>query len=137
APCRIAPAGCTGRQGASYDGRDSASPAHGCRHPDRHRARSEAILALPRGVDSALVQRANRDARLHRAQPRVLCAAGGQVVGFDALSGTGSTRELEHMWVAPEHPGVGIGAALFERAVETARAEGAPELRIASDPNAR
>jgi len=62
---------------------------------------------------------------------------GGQVVGFDALSGTGSTRELEHMWVAPEHPGVGIGAALFEHAVETARAEGAPELRIASDPNAR
>ena len=53
---------------------------------------------------------------------RVCCAQrGGQVVGFDALSGTGSTRELEHMWVAPEHPGVGIGAALFEHAVETAR----------------
>ena len=45
-------------------------------------------------------------------------------------------QRTEHMWVAPEHPGVGIGAALFEHAVETARAEGAPELRIASDPNA-
>ena len=30
-------------------------------------------------------------------------------------------QRTEHMWVAPEHPGVGIGAALFEHAVETAR----------------
>jgi len=68
---------------------------------------------------------------------RVCCAQrSGQVVGFYALSGTGSTCELEHMWVAPEHSHVGIGAALFEHAVETARAEGASELRIASDPNA-
>src|SRR5947209_8243461 len=68
---------------------------------------------------------------------RVYCAQrGGEVVGFYALSGEGVTRELEHMWVAPEQVGGGGGAALFAHAVETARAEGASELRIASDPNA-
>ncbi len=39
------------------------------------------------------------------------------------------------MWVAPERVGGG-GAALFAHAVETARAEGASQLRISSDPNA-
>ena len=68
---------------------------------------------------------------------RVYCAQrSSEVVGFYALSGEGLTRELDHLWVAPEQLGAGVGAALFVHAARTARAEGASELRIASDPNA-
>ena len=68
---------------------------------------------------------------------RVYCAQrSSEVVGFHALSGEGLTRELDHLWVAPEQLGAGVGAALFVHAARTARAEGASELRIASDPNA-
>ena len=68
---------------------------------------------------------------------RVYCAQrSSEVVGFYALSGEGLTRELDHLWVAPEQVGAGVGAALFAHAAGTARAEGASELRIASDPNA-
>jgi acetyltransferase (GNAT) family protein len=45
---------------------------------------------------------------------RVCCAQRSrEVVGFCAASGEGLTRELEHMWVAPEQVGGGVGPALF------------------------
>ena len=57
---------------------------------------------------------------------RVYCAQrSSEVVGFYALSGEGLTRELDHLWVAPEQVGAGLGAALFAHAARTARAEGA------------
>jgi GNAT superfamily N-acetyltransferase len=71
------------------------------------------------------------------ARHPVFCAVrGGAVVGFYALGGEGDTRELEHMWVAPEHLGAGVGTRLFEHAMLMLRAEGGSRLQIASDPNA-
>jgi GNAT superfamily N-acetyltransferase len=59
---------------------------------------------------------------------------GGHVLGFGALSGAGAVRELEHFWVLPAHMGRGVGARLFADAVAALRADGARQLRIASDP---
>ena len=67
----------------------------------------------------------------------VWCATlGAKVVGFYALSDEGETRELEHMWVDPEHIGTGVGTCLFRHALDVLRAAGATALRIASDPHA-
>lgn len=69
----------------------------------------------------------------------VFCAevAGGSlIVGFHGLSRDGDVCELEHMWVDPPAMGQGHGAALFHHAIDVARAHGARELRIASDPHA-
>ena len=67
----------------------------------------------------------------------VWCAVrGASVLGFYALFGAGHARELEHLWVAPEHMGRRVGARLLDHAVGTLRADGARELRIASDPYA-
>ena len=67
----------------------------------------------------------------------VFCATlGEEIVGLCALTQDGSTFELEHMWVDPEHIGTGAGRLLFERATDEARAHGGSVLRIVSDPNA-
>lgn len=71
------------------------------------------------------------------ARHPVWCARrGASVLGFYALSGAGATRELEHMWVAPEHMGRGVGTRLLAHAGAVLRAEGTRVLRIASDPYA-
>lgn len=58
------------------------------------------------------------------------------VVGFYAVSSDSPAGELEHMWVAPESIGRGIGSRLFSHALHSASARGIRRLRIASDPNA-
>jgi GNAT superfamily N-acetyltransferase len=58
------------------------------------------------------------------------------VVGFYALAGRGRRIELEHLWVAPDHIGTGVGRALFDHAVRRAAALGAEVLGIEADPNA-
>jgi GNAT superfamily N-acetyltransferase len=60
----------------------------------------------------------------------------GAIVGFYALSGERSTRELEHMWVDPKHIGTGVGRLLFSHLLAHLRRSGARRLMIASDPNA-
>jgi GNAT superfamily N-acetyltransferase len=65
----------------------------------------------------------------------VRCAVrDGRMLGFYAISGAGAVRELEHFWVLPAHMGRGVGARLFADAVAALRADGARQLRIASDP---
>ena len=67
----------------------------------------------------------------------VFCAVqDAKILGFYALSGEGTTWELEHLWVEPEHIGTGIGAQLLAHAARTMRAAGGTTLRIASDPHA-
>jgi GNAT superfamily N-acetyltransferase len=74
-------------------------------------------------------------ALLREAIVRVAVHAG--VVGaFYALDGSTTTFELEHFWVRPADMGRGVGRALFDDALCTARAAGARAIRIASDPNA-
>jgi GNAT superfamily N-acetyltransferase len=67
----------------------------------------------------------------------VYCAErGGEILGFYALVGEGNARQLEHLWVAPEHIGAGIGARLLAHAWALCRADDAKALSIVSDPNA-
>ncbi len=69
-------------------------------------------------------------------QPVYCAVRGATVVGFYAFSGTRGVRELEHLWVDPQHIGSGVGRALFAHLLKRLRALGVSRLRIASDPNA-
>jgi GNAT superfamily N-acetyltransferase len=60
----------------------------------------------------------------------------GAVVGFLGLVRADGQWWLEHLWVLPVFQGRGLGRALFDEAVRQARAVGATELLIKSDPNA-
>ena len=67
----------------------------------------------------------------------VFCAVrDSEIVGFNALSRQGETFDLDHLWVEPQHIGIGVGTLLFEHAVRTARSMGGSVLNIASDPHA-
>jgi GNAT superfamily N-acetyltransferase len=67
----------------------------------------------------------------------VFCAErSGALAAFYSVSGTGPSREIEHMWVMPGHIGSGIGRALFDHMIGELRAVGVERLRIESDPNA-
>jgi GNAT superfamily N-acetyltransferase len=67
----------------------------------------------------------------------VFCAErNGTLAGFYCVSGDGPSREIEHMWVLPEHIGSGLGRTLFEHMIGELRAAGVERLRIESDPNA-
>jgi GNAT superfamily N-acetyltransferase len=61
---------------------------------------------------------------------------GGEVAGFYAVTGAGAAREIEHLWVAPGWMGRDVGRFMVEHLVARARAAGAEELRVVSDPNA-
>lgn len=62
--------------------------------------------------------------------------AEGEPVGFYALTGSGGVLELEHLWIAPDWIGAGIGRALFEHAVRSTASMGASAMKIEADPNA-
>ena len=63
-------------------------------------------------------------------------AEGDHPRGFYALSMRGGDAVLDHFWIAPERMGRGLGRALFEHAIRTAREQGAARLEIDSDPHA-
>jgi GNAT superfamily N-acetyltransferase len=65
-----------------------------------------------------------------RAEPGRGATASTPACAHDAVC------EIEHLWVAPEEMGRGIGRRLLEDAVRYAARIGAAELRIVSDPNA-
>lgn len=69
------------------------------------------------------------------ANPTFVAVENDDVTGFYSL-----TREprpdLTHMWVLPRVMGRGFGRALFEHAVEQAKALGFPFFEIEADPNA-
>ncbi|MBY5933245.1 GNAT family N-acetyltransferase [Tateyamaria omphalii] len=48
----------------------------------------------------------------------------------------GETAELDKLFVAPEGMGKGVGRALVQWAIETARAAGATRMEIEADPDA-
>ena len=72
------------------------------------------------------------------AEHPVYCAVAerDRCVGFYALLGADAAWELDHMWVAPDLIGQGVGTRLFEHAIITLRATGGRTLKIASDPYA-
>lgn len=61
---------------------------------------------------------------------------GGHPVGFTMLRGVPPEIELSRLMVEPDRAGSGVGRALWEHAVETARRLGADVLTLDADPNA-
>jgi GNAT superfamily N-acetyltransferase len=60
----------------------------------------------------------------------------GEIIGFYALVVRDQQAELEHLWVAPEHIGTGVGKELFIHAMHIAAGENVSEVEISADPNA-
>lgn len=60
----------------------------------------------------------------------------GSAVGFYTLVGGLKRTLLEHLWVLPPAMGQGVGRALFNHAVQRAKALGIEAIEIESDPNA-
>jgi GNAT superfamily N-acetyltransferase len=58
------------------------------------------------------------------------------LLGFYALIVLDDKAELDHLWVAPEHIGTGVGKELFIHAMQKAAQESVSEVKISSDPNA-
>jgi GNAT superfamily N-acetyltransferase len=59
-----------------------------------------------------------------------------QILGFYALIVREGKTELDHLWVAPEYIGSGVGKELFLHALQHASRRNVPEIEILSDPNA-
>ncbi len=69
------------------------------------------------------------------ANPTFSAIQGDRVVGFYSL--TAEPRpDLTHLWVLPVSMGRGFGRALFEHAIEQARALGWASFEMEADPNA-
>ncbi len=60
----------------------------------------------------------------------------GRAVGFYVLRTEPDGLHLDHLWILPAAMRRGIGRALFEHAVDQARAAGFDLIRIEADPNA-
>jgi len=60
----------------------------------------------------------------------------GRAVGFYVLTTEPDGLHLDHLWILPTAMRRGIGRALFEHAVDQARAAGFDLIRIEPDPNA-
>src|SRR2546430_17722894 len=57
-------------------------------------------------------------------------------VGFYVLTAESDGLHLDHLWVMPSAMNRNIGRALFEHAVEQAKAAGFHAIKIEADPNA-
>jgi ribosomal protein S18 acetylase RimI-like enzyme len=60
----------------------------------------------------------------------------GRAVGFYVLTTESDGIHLDHLWIIPAAMRRGIGRALFEHAVNQARAAGFDLIKIEADPNA-
>ena len=65
-----------------------------------------------------------------------LFAGDDQVLGFYGLVIVNEKAELEHLWVAPQHIGRGVGKELFIHAMQRAADRDISEVEISADPNA-
>lgn len=65
-----------------------------------------------------------------------LAEEGDEILGFYALIIRQEKAELDHLWVAPEHIGSGVGKELFIHAMQSAARGNVSEIEILSDPNA-
>jgi ribosomal protein S18 acetylase RimI-like enzyme len=59
-----------------------------------------------------------------------------KILGFYALIIRLAKAELDHLWVAPQHIGSGVGKELFIHAMQSAARRNLSEIEIEADPNA-
>jgi GNAT superfamily N-acetyltransferase len=60
----------------------------------------------------------------------------GRAVGFYLLTNESDGLHLDHLWIAPQAMGRGIGRALFKHALQQTKELGHRALEIEADPNA-
>jgi len=60
----------------------------------------------------------------------------GQIAGFARVAQRADHSQLCDLWVEPAIIGTGVGAALWDAAVDVARSLPFDEMRFAADPNA-
>lgn len=70
------------------------------------------------------------------ANPTFVAENDNQILGFYALLIRQDKAELDHMWVAPQHMGSGVGKELFIHAMQSAARRNVSEIEIEADPNA-
>lgn len=63
-----------------------------------------------------------------------VAVAEGSPIGVCVLEVDGTVGTLEHVWIAPENQGTGVGRALVARALEAASRAGAVGVSVLSDP---
>lgn len=68
--------------------------------------------------------------------PVFLAEKDTQILGFYALIIRQNKAELDHLWVAPQHIGSGVGKALFLHAMQSAARRNVSDIEILADPNA-
>ena len=71
-----------------------------------------------------------------RTRPIFIAMVDDQVAGFCSLSSSGTTWDLDNLWVSPPFMHRGIGRALLSRALDEAVGGGAIEVTVDADPNA-
>ena len=76
------------------------------------------------------------DAEVLAGHTRVAVDPEGVVVGFATVVGTGPVRELDDLFVEPDHQRHGVGAALVADAVARARRSGAERIEVTGNPHA-
>lgn len=70
------------------------------------------------------------------SNPAFVAETDNQILGFYTLMIRQSKAELDHLWVAPQHIGSGVGKALFLHAMQSAARRNVSEIEIEADPNA-
>ena len=76
------------------------------------------------------------DTQVLAGRTRVAVDGTGALVGFATTVGSGEARELEDLFVDPDHQRRGIGALLVADAVTLARRDGAVRLEVTGNPHA-
>ena len=76
------------------------------------------------------------DTEVLAGHTRVAVTPDGTVVGFATTLGAGPVRELEDLFVDPDHQRQGIGAVLVADAVSLARRDGATRIEVTGNPHA-
>lgn len=111
-------------------------------HPSEAPLLTEIALAAKAhwGYDAAFMARAAPELRIRPEQiagaPFSVFEDEGRLVGFYGLGGQAPVIALDYLFVTPERIGTGVGRALWEHAVATARAAGAVAIELESEPNA-
>ena len=70
------------------------------------------------------------------SKPTYVGAIDGVAAGFYSLAASGTTWELDNLWIAPRFMQRGIGRALLAHALELAFRGGASSVSVDADPNA-
>lgn len=70
------------------------------------------------------------------SNPVYVAESDGELRGFYALIIESEKAELDHLWVAPQHIGTGVGKQLFLHAMQHAARENISAVEILADPNA-